>query len=67
LRKRTENDGATPPGRSLVNQQMLPSGCDAVTVGKVIRHYEEQTEDEAITDEDEGDPRIVESDPEANK
>ena len=33
-------------------------------VGKVIRHYEEQSEEEAIT-EDEDDPRIVESEQEA--
>jgi hypothetical protein len=47
-----------------VNQQKLPPGWDAVKVGKVIRHYEEQTEEEAIT-EDEDDPKIVESDQEA--
>ncbi len=49
-----------------MNQQELPPGWDAVKVGKAIRHYEEQTEGEAIT-EDEGDPRIVESDQEAIK
>jgi hypothetical protein len=64
LSKITENDGATPPGRRLVNQQKLPPGWDAVKVGKVIRHYEEQTEEEAIT-EDEDDPKIVKSDQEA--
>ena len=63
LSKRIENDGATPPGR-LVNKQKLPPGWDAVKVGKVIRHYEEQSEEEAIT-EDEDDPRIVESEQEA--
>jgi hypothetical protein len=66
LSKSTENDGATQPGRRLVNQQKLPPGWDAVKVGKVIEHYEEQTEEEAIT-EDECDPRIVESDQEAIK
>jgi hypothetical protein len=66
LSKSTENDGATQPGRRLVNQQKLPPGWDAVKVGKVIKHYEEQTEEEAIT-EDECDPRIVESDQEAIK
>ena len=65
MSKRIENDGATPPGR-LVNKQKLPPGWDAVKVGKVIRHYEEQTEEEAIT-EDEGVPRIVESDQRAIK
>ena len=49
-----------------MNQQKLPPGWDAVKVGKVIRHYEEQTEEEATT-EDEGVPRIVESDQETNK
>ncbi len=49
-----------------MNQQKLPPGWDAVKVGKVIRHYEEQTEEGAIT-EDEGVPRIVESDQEAIK
>ena len=49
-----------------MNQQKLPPGWDAGKVGKVIRHYGEQAEEEAIT-EDEGDPRIVESDQEANR
>jgi hypothetical protein len=66
LSRRTENDGATQPGRRLVNQQKLPPGWDAVKVGKVIKHYEEQTEEEAIA-EDEGDPKIVESDQEVTK
>ena len=66
MSKRTENGGAPPPGRRLVNKQKLPPGWDAVKVGKVIRHYEEQTEEEAIT-EDEGVPRIVESDQRAIK
>jgi hypothetical protein len=48
LSKRTENGGATPPGRRLVNQQKLPPGWDAVKVGKVIKHYEEQSVEEAI-------------------
>jgi hypothetical protein len=65
LSKRAENDRATPRGRRLVNQQELPPGWDAVKVGKVIRHYEEQTEEEATT-EDESVPRIVESDQETN-
>jgi hypothetical protein len=66
LSRSTENDRATPPGRKPVNQQRLPPGWDAVRVGKVIRHYEEQTEEEATT-EDEGSPRIVESDQETIK
>jgi hypothetical protein len=66
LSKSTENNGTTPPGRRRVNQQKFPPGWDEVQVGKVIGHYEEQTEEEAIT-EDEGDPRIVESDQEAPK
>jgi hypothetical protein len=66
LSKRTENNGATPQGRRLVNKQSLPPDWVAVKVGKVIRHYEEQTEEEVIT-EDEGVPRIVESDQEAIK
>jgi hypothetical protein len=66
LSKSTENDEATPPGRRVVNQQKLPPGWDAVKVRKVIRHYEEQTEEEAIT-EDEGGPKIVESDQETIK
>ena len=49
-----------------MNQQKLPPGWDTVKVGKVIRHYEEQTEEEATT-EDEGVPRIVESDHESTK
>ena len=47
-----------------MNKQKLPPGWDAVKVGKVIRQYEEQSEEEAIT-EDEDDPRIVESEQEA--
>ena len=49
-----------------MNQQKLPPGWDAVKVGKVIRHYEEQTEEEA-TAEDEGASGIVESDQEAEE
>ena len=49
-----------------MNKQKLPPDWDAVKVGKVIRHYEEQTEEEAIS-EDEDVPKIVESDQEAIK
>jgi hypothetical protein len=66
LSKRTENDGATPPGRRLVNQQKLLPGWDEERVRRVLRHYEEQTEVDA-TAEDEDVQRIVESDQEANR
>ena len=66
MSKSTEHDRATPPARRPVNQQKIPPGWDAVKVGKVIRHYEEQTE-VAATAEDEDVQRIVESDQEAKR
>jgi hypothetical protein len=40
LSKSTENDGATQPGRRLVNQQKLPPGWDAVKVETDTRHID---------------------------
>jgi predicted nuclease of predicted toxin-antitoxin system len=50
----------------MMSQTKYPPGWDEERVRKVLRHYEEQTEEEAIT-EDEDVPRIVESDQETNK
>lgn len=49
-----------------MSQQKLPPGWDEERVRKVLGHYEEQTEEEAIA-EDESVPRIVESGQEAKQ
>jgi hypothetical protein len=49
-----------------MNQMRFPPGWNEERVRKVLKQYEEQTEEEA-TAEDEDVPRIVESDQEAEQ
>ncbi|MBA2712979.1 MAG: hypothetical protein H0U55_05425 [Rubrobacteraceae bacterium] len=49
-----------------MSQTKFPPGWGEERVRKILSHYEEQTEEEATT-EDEDVPRVVESDQEANK
>lgn len=52
--------------RNITSQTKFPLGWDEERVRKVLKQYEEQTNEEA-TAEDEGVPRIVESDQEAEQ
>ena len=51
----------TQPERTTINQRRFPPGWDEERVRRVLAHYEEQTEEEAVAEDE---AALIESDQE---